>query len=271
MSNAPSLLEVDQLSVSFDNKAVVDRVDLRIDAGARVGLIGESGSGKSLTAAAIADITPPGAEVTGSVRHEGRELVGLHNRARHRLRSGGIALVSQDALTALNPLVRVEDQLAIPLRRRGVARRRCAAEQRDLLASVGLDDAERLLRGYPGQLSGGQRQRVLLAMALATQPSLLLADEPTTALDPTVQAEVLALLRALTTAEQPAAAQPPSLLFISHDLAVVAQLCTHVVVLRAGRVVERGPVSEIIAAPKHSYTRELLEATRSIGMPQEVS
>lgn len=270
MSNAPSLLEVDQLSVSFDNKAVVERVDLHIDAGARVGLIGESGSGKSLTAAAIAGITPPGAEITGSVRYEGRELVGLHHHARRELRSGGIALVSQDALTALNPLVRVEDQLAIPLRRRGVARHRCAAEQRELLASVGLD-SERVLRGYPGQLSGGQRQRVLLAMALATRPSLLLADEPTTALDPTVESEVLALLRALTTAKQPTAAPPPSLLFISHDLAVVAQLCTHVVVLRAGQVVERGPVSEIITAPQHSYTRELLEATRSIGMPQEVS
>ncbi|MFC7339916.1 ATP-binding cassette domain-containing protein [Saccharopolyspora griseoalba] len=265
MSGGTGLLEVDQLSVAFGDRKVVDALDLRIDAGSRVGLIGESGSGKSLTAAAIAGVPPLGAEITGSVRYEGQELRGL----RHGARSSGIALMGQDASTALNPLVRVEQQLAIPQRRRGAARRQRAAEQRELLTSVGLD-ADRVRRGYPGQLSGGQRQRVLLAMALAARPRLLIADEPTSALDPTVQAEVLALLHELTTARS-AAGEPPSLLFISHDLAVVAQLCTHVVVLRAGRVVERGPASQIITAPEHSYTRELLEAARSIGMPQEVS
>lgn len=265
--NGKPLLDVRALTVEVGGRAVVEDVDLRISAGDRVGLIGESGAGKSMIAAAIVGVLPEQARTGGSIRLDGQNLLGVPHRRLSAVRGSRLAMVGQDALTALNPLVRVGKQLALPLRQRGLKRSEIAAESAAMLRSVGITDAERILRSHPGQLSGGQRQRILIAMALACRPQLLIADEPTTALDVTVQEEVLALLDRLTTAD---ATRPPALLFISHDLPVVARLCTRVVVLRAGRVVEHGPAGEVLTAPEHPYTRELLAAARMTAWPEEL-
>ncbi|MER6991350.1 ABC transporter ATP-binding protein [Saccharopolyspora hirsuta] len=266
MRTGEPLLEVSGLRVELGGRPVVADVDLRIAAGDRVGLIGESGAGKSMIAAAITGVLPEGARTSGSVRLDGRELLGAPHRQQAEVRGRWLAMVGQDALTALNPLVRVGKQLALPLRKRGLARAEIAAESAAMLRSVGMTDVERILRSRPGQLSGGQRQRILIAMALACRPGLLIADEPTTALDVTVQQEVLAVLDRLTRAGDP----PPALLFISHDLPVVARSCERVAVLRGGRVVEHGPVGDVLTAPEHPYTRELLAAARLTAWPEEL-
>jgi peptide/nickel transport system ATP-binding protein len=264
------LLDVRGLRIGFADHLAVAGVDLRIEAGARVGLIGESGAGKSMIAAAITGVLPQEARTSGQILLHGRELLGLPRRKLATVRGRTLAMIGQDALTALNPLVPVRKQLALPLRRhRHRSRDQLVAESATLLRSVGLADTERILRSYPGELSGGQRQRILIAMALACRPELLIADEPTTALDVTVQAEILDLLAQLTTADA-IATQPPALLFISHDLPVVARLCTQVVVLRGGRVVEQGSVHEILTAPEHPYTRELLAAARTTAWPEQL-
>ncbi len=226
--------------------SLVRDVSFEIGAGERVGLIGESGSGKSLTALAIMGLLPDELRATGSVTLHGRELLGAPEKELSRLRGDELSMVFQEPMTALNPAMRVGRQVTEPLRVHGKPRRSAAS----MLAAVGLPDTA---RAYPHQLSGGQRQRVVLAMALANNPSLLICDEPTTALDVTVQAQILSLIKELS--------QDRALLFITHDLAVVADMCERVLVMLDGEVVEAGSTREVLTAPKHAYTQKLLKAS----------
>jgi peptide/nickel transport system ATP-binding protein len=235
-------LSVRGLSVS----SLVRDVSFEIGAGERVGLIGESGSGKSLTALSIMGLLPEELRASGSIRLDDRELLGMSEKDLSRLRGDELAMVFQEPMTALNPAMRVGRQVTEPGRIHG--RRRSAEE---LLSSVGLDGTA---RAYPHQLSGGQRQRVVLAMALANEPSLLICDEPTTALDVTVQAQILTLIKTELSRES-------SLLFITHDLAVVASVCERVLVMLDGEIVEAGSTREVLTSPKHEYTRKLLDAS----------
>ncbi|WP_229075802.1 ABC transporter ATP-binding protein [Actinoplanes sp. DH11] len=248
-----SLLSVDGLAVrDRAGTALVENVSFEVAAGDRAGLIGESGSGKSLTALAVLGLLPPGLTATGSVRLDGADMI----RA-PRGHGTAATVVFQEPLTALDPLMTAGRQIAGPLRRlrglRGAALREAV---RSALGEVRLTDTDRIARSYPHQLSGGQRQRVAIAMAVACRPRLLIADEPTTALDVTVQAEILDLLDRIVTTHGTA------LLFITHDLPVAARVIRHTHVLRHGRVVESGPITSLIAAPEHPYTRTLVDSAR---------
>lgn len=255
-----TLLALDGLTVRFGDRRVVDGVTFSLGAGERLGLIGESGSGKTLTALALAGLLPPEARAAGSVRLDGEEILGRPERHLARLRGDAIGFVFQEPLTALNPLMRIGSQIAEPLRiHRGLSRRAARAAAADLAARVGLPDPERAVRAYPHQLSGGQRQRVGIAIALACRPALLIADEPTTALDVTVQAEILGLLTGLVREEGSA------LLFISHDLPVVARVAERVAVMRNGRVVEEGATLDVLRSPREPYTRQLVAAARAVA------
>lgn len=246
-------LQVRGLTVEIGGRRVVDGVDLDVPDGSRVGLIGESGSGKSLTALAVTGLLPDSAEVSGSIRWDGRELVGLADREWAQMRGAQIGLVFQEPATALNPIRTVGRQIAEAVRiHESASRQRARAEAVELAARVQLPDPERILDRYPHQLSGGQRQRVAIAAALAARPRLLIADEPTTALDVTIQAEILELLSRLV------ADAGMALLFITHDLAVLSRIATTAVVLDRGGVVERGAVRELLTAPRAEVTRALL-------------
>ena len=252
-----SLLEVDSLVVDIGGRRVVDDVSFAVPDGGRLGIIGESGSGKTLTALSIVGLAPDAATITGSVRFDGQELLGWPDRRYSDLRGDRIAMVFQDPRTALNPVMRVGRQISEPLRlHRGYGRRSAAVAAEDLCARVGLPDPDRIVRAYPHQLSGGQRQRVGIAMALACRPSLLIADEPTTALDVTVQAEIMELLGQLVVEDGTA------LIFISHDLALVSGVVDDVMVMRDGRIVEGGSAGQIVGEPSHAYTVQLLDAAR---------
>ncbi|MEU4693916.1 ABC transporter ATP-binding protein [Actinoplanes sp. NPDC023714] len=248
-----SLLDVAGLRVTDRaGNVIVDDVSFDLSPGDRVGLIGESGSGKSLTALAVLGLLPPGLTATGSVRLDGHDMI-------RSPRGHGTAatVVFQEPLTALDPLMTAGRQIAGPLRRlRGLRGAALRAAVHEALAEVRLTDTDRIARSYPHQLSGGQRQRVAIAMAVACRPKLLIADEPTTALDVTVQAEILDLLDRIVTTNGTA------LLFITHDLPVAARVVRDTHVLRQGRVVESGPITSLIAAPRHPYTRTLVDSAR---------
>ncbi len=255
-----SLLAIERLTIRAANEALVSDLSLRIEPGERIGLIGESGSGKSLTAMAAIGLLPQALEVSGSVRLGGTEVIGAPERELNRLRGAVTATVFQEPLTALDPLMRVGRQVAESLRRRARRDGRSIDLDReivDLLGQVALPEPERIARAFPHEISGGQRQRVAIAMALACRPQLLIADEPTTALDVTTQASILALLDGLVRERDMA------LLFISHDLPIVAGIVDNVVVLRQGVAVERGPVRDVFASPQHDYTRALVAAARA--------
>ena len=256
-------LEVRDLTVDIDGHRVVDGISFEVPDGARVGLIGESGSGKSLTALAILGLLPEGASAAGSIRWNGRELIGLDDRRLAELRGDEIGIVFQEPRTALNPIRTVGRQIAESIRIHEKASKRDAAARAVAEAArVALPDPERIVNRYPHQLSGGQRQRVAIAMALACRPRLLIADEPTTALDVTIQAEILELLQSLV------ADDGMSLVFITHDLAVLSQIATDGVVLEDGRVVERAPVARLLTAPSSPVTRGLLrDATATLWRP----
>ncbi|MBO1737109.1 ABC transporter ATP-binding protein [Leifsonia sp. TF02-11] len=260
------ILDVQGLRVSArDGSALVDGVSFRLDAGERLSLIGESGSGKSLTSFAITGLLPEGLSASGSVELAGVQVVGAKERVLVPLRGRTASTVFQEPLTALDPLMRLGAQVAEPLRRhlglRGSALRDAVHAA---LEEVRLPDPERIARAYPHEISGGQRQRVAIAAALACRPQLLIADEPTTALDVTVQADILALLDALV------AERGMALLFVSHDLAVVSKLTERALVLRGGRVVEENTIERILTAPADPYTAELVRSARELDSALEV-
>lgn len=252
-----SLVEVDNLVVSFGPRPSVDGVSFAIEKGQRFGLIGESGSGKTLTALAMTGLLPSTAQVAGSVRYDGRELPN-DEPGLARLRGGRIGMVFQEPMTALNPLMRVGDQIgeAVQLHRQGENIERAVG---DLLAEVGLDNAH--ARRFPHQISGGQRQRVMIAMALAGGPDLMICDEPTSALDLITQRLILDLI------DRVCADHGMAVLFISHDLKAVAHLCSDVTVFKAGRQIESGPVSKLFTVPNTGYVRALVAATRTDIVP----
>jgi oligopeptide/dipeptide ABC transporter ATP-binding protein len=255
-SPAP-LLQVRDLSIRFRTIAgvvnAVNGLDLTMQAGEIVGLVGESGSGKSVSCRAIMGLLPPRtSRVTGSIRLEGDELVGLPESRYRRVRGERVAMIFQDPLTALDPLYRAGDQVSEALRFHfGLGRAAARDRVIELFEAVGLPDPAGVVDRYPHELSGGMRQRVMIAMALACEPELLIADEPTTALDVTVQAQILELLRSLARERRMA------LLLITHDLGVVRELCERAVVLYAGRVVEEAPVVQLLTTPRHPYTAGL--------------
>jgi microcin C transport system ATP-binding protein len=256
-----ALLEVERLSVAFGHgpKAVhaVREATFSLDRGDTLALVGESGSGKSVTALSILQLLPyPDAHhPSGRIRFQGKDLLGASEAALRTVRGRHISMIFQEPMTSLNPLHRVGRQIIEALMLHKSATRAAALDRaRELLVMVGIPDAERRMLSYPHELSGGQRQRVMIAMALANEPDLLIADEPTTALDVTVQAQVLALLRELQQRLGMA------LLLITHDLGVVRKMAARLCVMRDGEIVEQGPVASTFSAPRHAYTRHLLAA-----------
>ncbi|PRB12178.1 ABC transporter ATP-binding protein [Microbacterium sp. MYb62] len=250
-------LEVRGLRIAFGAERVVDDVGFTVDAGECVAIVGESGAGKSLTARALLGLTPPGAEVAvDALVIDGTDGAALSERGWRTLRGARIGLVSQDALVSLDPLRRIGAEVAEPLRLHGIVRGRVArdAQVRDLLQRVWMPDAPRRARQHPHELSGGLRQRALIASAIAAAPAVLVADEPTTALDATVQARILRLLREIADAGT-------ALVFISHDFAAVRRLADRVLVMKDGVVVESGSVRDVLESPQHEYTRQLIAAT----------
>jgi peptide/nickel transport system ATP-binding protein len=262
-----ALLTVENLATHFAARSglvkAVDGVSFHLDAGEIVGLVGESGSGKTVTGFSIIGLVdPPGRIVGGSVKLEGRELVGLPHAELRKLRGRRIAMVFQDPSATLNPVLTIETQMRLALEaheRVGAAAARDRAA--DLLARVGIPDARRRLETYPHQLSGGMRQRVAIAIALLNRPSLIVCDEPTTALDVSIQAQILAQMKAL------AADFGTALIWISHDLATVSALASRILVMYAGRIVEEGPTGEVLRRPAHPYTQGLLDSLPSIAAP----
>ncbi|MFC7790144.1 ATP-binding cassette domain-containing protein [Microbacterium sp. MAHUQ-60] len=257
-------LDVQDLGVEIDGTRVIDGVSFSVQDGQRFGLIGESGSGKSLTALAVLGLLPDGARATGSIRWHGTELIGMPDRELAKLRGDDIGMVFQEPRTALNPIRTVGRQIAESIRiHEGIGRREARRRAVVEAARVNLPDPESIVDRYPHQLSGGQRQRVAIAMALACRPKLLIADEPTTALDVTIQAEILKLLLSLVEEHG------MSLVFITHDLAVLSQIATHAAVLEHGRDVEQAPVPTLLSAPSSPVTQALLrDATATLWRPQ---
>ncbi|HIY65782.1 MAG TPA: dipeptide/oligopeptide/nickel ABC transporter permease/ATP-binding protein [Candidatus Agrococcus pullicola] len=261
------LLSVRELEVSYgtgeEQKTVVQRVDLDIEPGEVLGLVGESGSGKSQTAFSVLGLLPEGGWVSrGSVLFEGTELTGMTRRQRGRLRGTDIAYIPQEPLSNLDPAYRIGHQLTEPLRAtQGMSRSEARELALSLLARVGIPDPEATFRAYPHEISGGMAQRVLIAGAVAGKPKLLIADEPTTALDVTVQAEVLDLLRDLQQENEMA------VLLVTHNFGVVADICDRVTVMQAGRIVESGSVEQMLEAPQDDYTRTLLDSMLDSGGP----
>ena len=256
-----TLLALDKLSVSFGAKTVVDRVSFTLDRGETLALVGESGSGKSLTALAILRLLPPGAVMTGRATLDGTDMAAAEPERLRDMRGRTAGMVFQEPMTSLNPLHRIGRQVgeAMALHGRRPTRQTIVA----LLDSCGFPDAQHRLDALPHQLSGGQRQRVMIAMALANDPPLLIADEPTTALDVTIQAQILALL-----AEQKAK-RGLALLLISHDLGVVRRYADRVCVMKDGRIVEQGAASAVFARPAHAYTRMLIDSEPG-GQPDKL-
>ncbi|WP_199429194.1 ABC transporter ATP-binding protein [Qaidamihabitans albus] len=256
-------MEVDGLSVDIRTPGgtirAVRGMSFAVHSGQTLALLGESGCGKSMTAHAVAGLLGPVADVAGGeVRLDGVDVLRLDPAARRRLAGPGLAIVFQDALTALNPVYPVGTQLAEPFRiHEKLSRRAARAKAVELMERVGIPEPRSRAGAYPHQFSGGMRQRLLIAMAVALRPAVLLADEPTTALDVTVQAQIMELLAELR------AEQRMALVLITHDLAVVAEQADHVAVMYAGSVVETGPVAEVFRAPRHPYTRGLLDSVPS--------
>jgi len=257
-----TLLSVQDLAVSFGGTRVLEDVSFDIAEGEVLGVVGESGSGKSMTALAIMGLLPMGGVAAGRIAFEGRDLLTLPEREMQRLRGERLAMIFQEPTASLNPVLTVGEQIAEVLRRhRGMDRRSAHREAVSLLKLVEIAAAERRVDEYPHQLSGGMRQRAMIAIALACRPRLLIADEPTTALDATVQAGILDLLRGLRRELGMA------VLLITHDLGVVSDICERVVVMYAGRVAETGAAEAIFARPSHPYTRALLAAIPRLEGP----
>ncbi|MGH3655956.1 MAG: ABC transporter ATP-binding protein, partial [Micromonosporaceae bacterium] len=248
-----SILEVENLHTVVGGLPVVRGVSFTVAPGETVALVGESGSGKTLTALSVMGLLPDAAQVTdGTVRYGADDLTRMPESQRRAYRGAKIAMIYQDPMTALHPLIRVGDQVSEGLLAHGVSKAEARTRTLEALDEVGLPNPKRIARAYPHQISGGQRQRVMIAMAVALRPGLLIADEPTTALDVTIQQQILSLVAEL--AERTGLA----VLWITHDLGVVARIADRVMVMYAGRIVEHAPVRELFAAPRHPYTAGLL-------------
>ena len=253
---AVPILSVEDLSISFGNHKAVSNISFSIADGETLGLVGESGSGKSATSLAILRLMPASATLTGNIRFAGTDLLALPETAMRRNRGREIAMIFQEPMTALNPVMPVGAQIAEAVRAHdsGISRHAIRVKVIEALQQVGLPDAEQRIKDYPHQFSGGQRQRILIAMAIVNRPRLLIADEPTTALDVTVQAQILDLLRTLRQQHG------LCMLFISHDLAVVSQIADRVAVMQHGSIVEQASAHDLFLNPQHAYTRKLLSA-----------
>ncbi len=263
-----SILEVKNLSVSFrqdgHDTPAVRGVSFSVDRGETVALVGESGSGKSVTALSTVSLLPASATVSGDVTYDGQQMVGAEEKTLRKVRGNDISFIFQEPMTSLNPLHTLEKQLAESLAlHQGIVGEQARDRIIELMTKVGIRDAESRLGAYPHQLSGGQRQRVMIAMALANKPDVLIADEPTTALDVTIQAQILELLAELKHSEG------MGLLFITHDLGIVRRIADKVCVMKDGEIVEAGSVEDIFTNPQHDYTKKLLSA-RTAGMPEPV-
>jgi peptide/nickel transport system ATP-binding protein len=260
-----ALLEVENLQTHFGTMdgvvRAVEGLSFHIDAGETLGIVGESGCGKSVTSMSILRLIPePPGKIAGSIRFEGRDLLTVSESEMRAIRGNAISMIFQEPMTSLNPVLTVGKQIGETVRlHQGMNARDAEAKAVEMLTLVGIPAPERRVREYPHQLSGGMRQRVMIAMALACNPRLLIADEPTTALDVTIQAQILDLMRDLKTRLGSA------IMLITHDLGVVAEMAQRVVVMYAGRKVEEAPVNEIFANPMHPYTRGLLGAVPKLG------
>ena len=263
-----SLLEVENLDIRFRQEGAlvhaVKGVSFTLNKGETLALVGESGSGKSVTALSTVRLLPESAEVSGKITYAGRNMVTAGEADLRAVRGNDISFIFQEPMTSLNPLHTVEGQITESLSlHQGLTGAAARARVVELLTKVGIRDPESRLSAYPHQLSGGQRQRIMIAMALANQPDLLIADEPTTALDVTIQAQILDLLADLKRTEG------LSLLFITHDLNIVRRIADRVCVMQGGQIVEQGPTAALFANPQHPYTRKLL-AAHAVGKPDPV-
>ena len=248
------------LTVSFDGVTVLHGIDLSIGKGEALGLVGESGSGKSVTWLAALGLLPGKARVSGSTKLDGLELIGARPETLDKVRGGRVAMIFQDPTSALNPVLKVGTQIGEALSlHRGLSGAAIKAEAKRLFDLVGIPDAERRLSAYPHEFSGGQNQRVMIAMALAGEPDILVADEPTTALDVTIQAQILDLINTVRRE------MGMALVLISHDLGVIAETCDRVAVMYAGRIVEEALAADLFAAPRHPYARGLLHSLPPLG------
>ncbi|SFE66585.1 oligopeptide/dipeptide ABC transporter ATP-binding protein [Roseivivax sediminis] len=262
------LLEIDDLNVSFDTGDgevhAVNGLSLTLDRGETLGIVGESGSGKSQTAFATLGLLAKNGRASGSIRFDGEEILNAPARTLNRIRAERIAIIFQDPMTSLNPYMRISDQMAeVLMLHKGLGKRAALAEAVRMLDAVRIPGAKDRIRLYPHEFSGGMRQRVMIAMSLLCQPDLLIADEPTTALDVTVQAQIMRLLQELQ------AEFGMATMLITHDLGVVAGFCERVTVMYGGKVMERAPVHPIFAQPTHPYTRGLLQAVPRVDRGQE--
>ncbi|MGE3334230.1 MAG: ABC transporter ATP-binding protein [Rhodospirillaceae bacterium] len=252
-------LSIDNLSIAFDGgqRNAVSGVTLHVPVGEAVGLVGESGSGKSLTSRAALGLIPKNAAVSGQIRLDGQDILTMPPAALRRVRGAGIAMVFQDPMSSLNPVIRVGRAIAQVIQsHEGVSRSEADARAVTLMERVGIREAGARATSFPHEFSGGMRQRIMIAMALAAKPRVLVADEPTTALDVIVQKNILTLLDQLRREEG------MGLLLVSHDLAVVASMCSRIAVMYAGQIVEEGPTRDILARPRMPYTAGLLASTR---------
>ena len=258
------ILKIENLSVSFGKNDAVKNISFGINKGETVALVGESGSGKSITALATVNLIDQAANISGSVKYCEKEIINSNSKDLRKIRGNDISFIFQEPMTSLNPLHTIERQLSESLKlHQGLKGPKVLEKILDLLSKVGIDEAHKRGSNYPHQLSGGQRQRIMIAMALANKPDLLIADEPTTALDVTIQAQILDLLAKIQKSEG------MGMLFITHDLSVVRRIADRVCVMKGGEIVEEGITNEIFNSPKHAYTKKLLNAEPS-GIPKPI-
>lgn len=265
MSQAETILEIKDLCVEFQTVEgtvhAVDHLNYTLHKGEKLGIVGESGSGKSVSSLGMMQLipNPPGRITGGEILYHGKDLVKASEKEMQKIRGNEISMIFQEAMTSLNPIIKCGKQIAESLRlHRGMKKKEAMEEAVRMMRAVGIANPEVRAHEYPHQMSGGMRQRVMIAMALACQPQILIADEPTTALDVTIQAQILDLIRELNES------MGTSVVFITHDLGVVSELCDTVIVMYTGHIVEQAPVKELFESPKHPYTKGLLNAIPKI-------